>query len=63
MKKEKRMFCKGEQCSVKHTCLRYTRRNSVTSCVGGYSVIRKCTLQKRYLQDESKVNKDGENHR
>jgi len=63
METNTRIFCKGEECSVKHTCLRYTRRNSVTSCVGGYSVIRKCTQQKRYIQDESKVNKDGENHR
>lgn len=57
------IYCKGDECSVKHTCLRYTGRNSVTSCVGGYSVIRKCTLQKRYIQDESRVNQDSKRNK
>lgn len=57
------VFCQGDECSVKNTCLRYTHRGDYTNCIGGYSVMRKCTQQKRYIQDESKVNKDGEKHR
>lgn len=53
------IFCKGDECPIRNQCLRYTKRNDVTNCIGGYSVIRKCTQQKRFLQDESRVNQDS----
>jgi len=49
------IYCKGEQCSVKNTCERYTKRDKNSSD----GVIRKCTSQKRYVQDADKVNDDG----
>lgn len=48
--------CSGIECPVRNTCLRYTERNKVTNCIGGYNVIRKCTNQRRYLQDKSNIN-------
>lgn len=63
MKENTHIFCRGDECPIRGTCLRYTKRNDVTSCIGGYSVIRKCTQQRRYLQDESKVNTDGKRNR
>lgn len=57
-----KIFCKGDECSVKNTCQRYTKRNSVTSCIGGFTIIRKCTMQKRYIQDENEINIDSKRH-
>ncbi len=63
MGKDKRIFCKGEQCSVKNTCLRYTRGKGATMYHGSKDIfIRKCTLQKCYLQDESNINQDSKRH-
>jgi len=57
------IFCKGDECPIRNQCLRYTKRNDVTNCIGGYSVIRKCTQQKRFLQDESRVNQDSKRNK
>lgn len=57
-------YCMGIECSVKNTCLRYTKGRDATiynEC--GDKFIRKCTQQKRYLQDQNNVNVDGANHR
>lgn len=53
------IFCKGVECPVKKSCLRYTKYITVTQCIGGYTVIRKCTNQHRFLQDENNINQDG----
>lgn len=63
MQKKTYIFCRGEECPVRNTCLRYTKRNETTNCIGGYTLMRKCTHQKRFLQDENNVNKDGNEHR
>lgn len=63
MQEKTHIFCRGEECPIHNQCLRYTKRNEVTQCIGGYTVIRKCTQQKRFLQDERYVNKDGKGHR
>lgn len=57
------IFCKGDECPIRNQCLRYTKRDDVTNCIGGYSVIRKCTQQKRFLQDESRVNQDSKRNK
>ena len=49
-------YCRGFECPSRNTCLRYTKRGTATSCMGGYNVINKCTNGKRYLQDTDKVN-------
>lgn len=56
------VFCKGEECPIKNQCLRYTKRNAFNNSIGGHSVIRKCTSQKRFVQDEDKVNSDSKKH-
>ena len=53
------LYCKGEECPIKNQCQRYTKRGTVTQCIGGYNEIRKCTLQKRFLQDPDRVNPDS----
>lgn len=58
------IYCMGSECSVRHTCLRYTQRKiGINSTEGGYTTIRKCTNQRRYLQDESTCNQDGKQQR
>ena len=54
MQKNTHIFCRGEE---------YTKRNEVTQCVCGYTLMRKCTQQKRFLQDERNVNNDSKKHR
>lgn len=54
-----RIYCRGVECPIKNTCLRYTGYNHINSCVGGYTLMRKCTNQKRYIQDENKINTDS----
>ena len=55
-----KIYCKGVACSVKGTCLRFTKyNNKVDSCIGCYTLIRNCTNQKRYIQDVSKINTDS----
>lgn len=51
------IFCAGIQCSIKNTCLRYTE--GVTLMVQDGTTakyIRKCTNQRLYKQDTTKVN-------
>lgn len=58
------VYCMGHECSVKNTCLRYTQGLCVTvsdGCEDKY--MRKCTSQKKYMQDERKVNEDGKRQR
>ena len=52
--------CRGERCSVRGTCLRHSNYYAVTQNIGGITVINKCTNQRKYVQDETKVNKDGQ---
>lgn len=56
------LFCKGEECPIRNQCQRYTKYVTITQSVGGYTVIRKCTSQKRFLQDSDKVNKDSKRY-
>lgn len=57
-------YCLGAECSVKHTCLRFTSFKGMLVKDGdGGCVIRKCTLQKKYLQDVNNVNNDGKEYR
>ena len=44
-------FCSGVECPVRNTCLRYTLRDKAI-----HGEIRKCTNQKKYIQDISKIN-------
>lgn len=62
IKDQSRIFCNGEECPVRRTCLRYTKRDERNDGKE-YVLIRKCTLQRRYLQDANKVNADGKEHR
>lgn len=62
MKEKTRIFCSGYECPVRCTCLRYTKRDEMKDGKE-YMLIRKCTTQRRYLQDENNVNKDGKEHR
>lgn len=58
------VYCMGHECSVKNTCLRYTSGLGATvydGCEDRY--MRKCTSQRRYMQDERKVNEDGKRQR
>ena len=50
------VLCKGEQCSVKNTCLRFTSLNANDT---PQTIIRRCYSQKRYVQDIGNVNEDG----
>ena len=43
--------CLGAECPVRNTCKRYTGRKGVG--------IRKCTNQRGFVQDESKINGDS----
>lgn len=49
---KKMVFCMGVECPVRNTCKRYTTHNQAP-------IIRKCSNQRRYLQDRSKVNEDS----
>lgn len=46
------IYCRGEQCPVRNTCLRYSLLRKSTNSVGGFTVVRKCTNQKMYIRDE-----------
>ena len=48
------IYCKGERCSVRNQCLRYTQREN-RNCIGGYTEIKMCLNQKRFLQDSDNV--------
>lgn len=50
------VYCMGIQCPVKNRCIRYTRGISATVCDGTLDkFVRKCTNQKKFIQDETKV--------
>jgi hypothetical protein len=54
------IYCKGIQCSVKNRCLRYTSRiGGALNTIGGYTEIRKCTNQNKFVQDINSVKKGG----
>ena len=58
------VYCMGHECSVKNTCKRYTYGLGVTVFDGcDVKFLRKCTSQKKYMQDESKINEDGKRQR
>lgn len=58
------VYCMGHECSVKNTCKRYTSGLCVEVSDGcTEQFMRKCTSQKRYVQDETKINEDGKKHR
>lgn len=63
MKREIRVFCQGIECPVRNTCLRYTKYAERHTCGCEYQIVFKCRNQRHYLQDESRVNTDGEGHR
>ena len=50
--------CNGNHCPVKNTCLRYTSRDAHNHIANKV----KCTSQRKYIQDESKINKDSKKH-
>lgn len=54
LKGKDKIWCMGVTCSVKNTCQRYTQRDEST---GG--LMRKCTNQKKYIQDKNKINNDS----
>lgn len=54
------VYCMGHQCTVKNTCKRYTHGLNVTVSDGcNEKFMRKCTLRKRYVQDETRINEDS----
>ena len=58
------VYCMGHQCTIKNTCKRYTHGLNVTVSDGcDEKFMRKCTLRKRYVQDETKINEDSKKHR
>ena len=50
-----RVACMGVKCPVKNTCKRYTEFSENITCELDCEVIQRCTNQKKFLQDESKV--------
>lgn len=57
------VYCMGHQCTVKNTCKRYTHGLNVTVSDGcDEKFMRKCTLRKRYVQDETKINEDSKKY-
>lgn len=63
MEKKVITYCSGNECPVRNTCLRYTKRDERKTCGSEYRLILKCRRQINYLQDESRVNTDGAKHR
>jgi hypothetical protein len=55
-----KVFCMGIKCPVKNTCLRYTKGLMATMYDGTEErYIRRCTNQKKYMQDGETINKDS----
>lgn len=50
----KKPYCLGFECSIKHTCLRYTQGKEYNDTPDKYS--RKCSSRKGYVQDVDKIN-------
>lgn len=59
MNKGVTIYCNGEECSVKNTCFRFTHRNEYDGSSKDSAVIRKCTSQKKYVQDVDEINTDS----
>lgn len=56
MKTKGNVYCMGIQCPVKNQCLRYTSGIGATMHDGTLDkFVRKCTNQKKFLQDEARV--------
>ena len=55
-----KVFCMGAECPAKNTCIRYTK-GLVAKMYDEVQdrFIRKCTNQKKYIQDSEKINKDS----
>lgn len=57
-------YCVGSECSVRKTCLRHTQYQDYKSNgIEPKNLMRRCTSQKQYVQDTSKVNDDGIEYR
>lgn len=54
------LYCMGVQCPVKKQCLRYTQ-GKVAMVTDGTTdaYLRKCTNQKKFIQDSNNVKKGG----
>jgi hypothetical protein len=60
MEKKGKTYCMGVECSVRNQCLRYTDGIGATMYDGTLDkYIRKCTNQKRFMQDSKNVKKGG----
>lgn len=52
-----KVYCIGMQCPVKNTCQRYTKGIDATMYDGTTDrYIRRCTNQKKYVQDKTRIN-------
>ena len=50
------VYCMGIQCPVKNQCLRYTSGIGATMYDGTLDkFVRKCTNQKKFVQDKTKI--------
>ena len=45
-------YCMGKECPVRNTCKRYTGFLYDNKESSGFPAMRKCTNQKKYIQDE-----------
>ena len=52
-------YCKGEECPVRNTCSRHTK---MPKNIDYEMFINRCTRQKKYVQDESRINNDSLRH-
>lgn len=53
-----KIWCMGIECPIKNRCIRYTKGLGATVYDGTLDkYIRKCTNQKRFLQDAENVKK------
>ena len=54
------LYCMGVQCPIKKQCLRYTQ-GKVAMVTDGTTdaYLRKCTNQKKFIQDSNNVKKGG----
>lgn len=60
MIKNAHILCVGVHCSVKNTCLRYTKSRTTEVDDGTiFKIVRNCTNQRMYMQDENNINNDS----
>lgn len=50
-------YCLGVHCPVKNTCKRHTQRTD--DAFRESDAMRKCTNQKKYVQDRERINPDS----